>query len=258
MADATDSWKGGYIGPVNVEDSEAAAAGLDPGSARLRQAEQDYIRAWREARGDTEQQGEITNLAGLALSGGGIRSATFSLGVMQALAHRGLLKQFDYLSTVSGGGYIGSAITWLVSTMAHKDHAACEGEKEPGDALRFGLDKENIPFGCDDPDPAESRSDSDAQGRMLRYLRQHGNYLSPGAGISLLSLVGVVLRGTLLNLLVWIPIFVLVFLAGFWVSGQLSGFVPGNTPALSGIISAIKPDAPLATGTDCAKLESSL
>ena len=48
---------------------------------------------------------------------------------MQALAHRGLLKRFDYLSTVSGGGYIGSAITWLVSAMAHKDYTECEGEK---------------------------------------------------------------------------------------------------------------------------------
>src|ERR1700756_407057 len=48
--------------------------------------------------------------AGLAFSGGGIRSATFHLGVLQTLAEYELLKQFDYLSTVSGGGYIGS---WL-------------------------------------------------------------------------------------------------------------------------------------------------
>ena len=46
--------------------------------------------------------------AGLALSGGGIRSATFSLGILQALSRHGLLQKFDYLSTVSGGSYIGS------------------------------------------------------------------------------------------------------------------------------------------------------
>lgn len=46
----------------------------------------------------------------LCLSGGGIRSATFSLGVLQWLAHKRLLSRFHYLSTVSGGGYIGS---WL-------------------------------------------------------------------------------------------------------------------------------------------------
>jgi Patatin-like phospholipase len=45
---------------------------------------------------------------GLALSGGGIRSATFNLGFLQGAAALGLLKQFDYLSTVSGGGYIGA------------------------------------------------------------------------------------------------------------------------------------------------------
>ena len=46
-------------------------------------------------------------LSGLALSGGGIRSATFNLGVLQALNRAGLLDRFDYLSTVSGGGYVG-------------------------------------------------------------------------------------------------------------------------------------------------------
>jgi choline dehydrogenase-like flavoprotein len=45
---------------------------------------------------------------GLALSGGGIRSATFSLGVLQALAQRNRLREVDLLSTVSGGGFIGS------------------------------------------------------------------------------------------------------------------------------------------------------
>lgn len=47
---------------------------------------------------------------GLALSGGGIRSATFCLGVIKSLAKNGLLTRFDYLSTVSGGGYAGVAL----------------------------------------------------------------------------------------------------------------------------------------------------
>src|SRR5437763_1645944 len=47
------------------------------------------------------------NLKALCLSGGGIRSATFALGILQSLAAHGLLSKFDYLSTVSGGGYIG-------------------------------------------------------------------------------------------------------------------------------------------------------
>jgi hypothetical protein len=48
------------------------------------------------------------DLAGIALSGGGIRSATFALGALQALNERGVLKAFDYLSTVSGGGFTGA------------------------------------------------------------------------------------------------------------------------------------------------------
>ncbi len=54
---------------------------------------------------------------GLALSGGGIRSATFCLGFLQALAARKVLHRFDYLSTVSGGGYIGSFLgKWINQT----------------------------------------------------------------------------------------------------------------------------------------------
>src|SRR5690242_11182485 len=45
---------------------------------------------------------------GLALSGGGIRSASFAMGVMQGLHAHKTMEKFDYLSTVSGGGYIGS------------------------------------------------------------------------------------------------------------------------------------------------------
>ncbi len=52
----------------------------------------------------------LKNLIGLAFSGGGIRSATFGLGILEALKDHNLLKKIDYLSTVSGGGYIGA---WL-------------------------------------------------------------------------------------------------------------------------------------------------
>lgn len=53
---------------------------------------------------------ENDGLWGLALSGGGIRSATFCFGLLKALAHDGSLLRFDLLSTVSGGGYIGSTV----------------------------------------------------------------------------------------------------------------------------------------------------
>ena len=61
--------------------------------------------------------------AALCLSGGGIRSATFAVGVIRGLAHFGLLSKFDYLSTVSGGGYAGSWLSaWMHHTSAHEVH----------------------------------------------------------------------------------------------------------------------------------------
>ena len=52
------------------------------------------------------------HLTGISFSGGGIRSGTFAVGLLQGLSSLGLLRRFDYLSTVSGGGYAGG---WLAS-----------------------------------------------------------------------------------------------------------------------------------------------
>ena len=60
----------------------------------------------------------MIDAVGLAISGGGVRSAAFSLGVLQALNHHNVLRNVDYLSTVSGGGYMGSALT---ATMTHSN-----------------------------------------------------------------------------------------------------------------------------------------
>src|SRR5688500_13367498 len=62
---------------------------------------------------DSPETAWRARLLGVSFSGGGIRSATFNLGVLQALAGRGVLRYVDYLSTVSGGGYIGSWLTAL-------------------------------------------------------------------------------------------------------------------------------------------------
>src|SRR5213593_2038227 len=73
---------------------------------------------------------------GLALSGGGIRSATFNLGLLQAFAYLGALKYVDYLSTVSGGGYIGGFwMAWLkrqgdAAEEKRKEAAAAHEEAE--------------------------------------------------------------------------------------------------------------------------------
>jgi hypothetical protein len=67
----------------------------------------DPLPSWDPSRGvDVYDAAATEGLKGLALSGGGIRSATFCLGILQSLAAEGVLEKFDYLSSVSGGGYI--------------------------------------------------------------------------------------------------------------------------------------------------------
>lgn len=68
--------------------------------------ENELVQARRAIAGVTSGDPRL----GLALSGGGIRSATFCFGLLRALAREKVLTRFDYLSTVSGGGYIGSAL----------------------------------------------------------------------------------------------------------------------------------------------------
>src|SRR6516225_8939460 len=58
-----------------------------------------------------ERPRDVIEAVGLALSGGGIRSAAVCLGALQALNHNNALRNVDYLSTVSGGGYIGCSLT---------------------------------------------------------------------------------------------------------------------------------------------------
>ena len=165
----------------------------------MRKAELAAVRARRLAVGVTTDAGSTPpagdssdglrgRLTGLALSGGGIRSATFALGVLQRLARADLLKRFDYLSTVSGGGYIGGSLTWLLG--------------RPGTSWNLGA---RFPFGV------LRRRLAGKESNVLRHLRLHGNYLAPGKGITALSLATVVLRGIVLNLLVWLPLAVLAF-----------------------------------------------
>jgi hypothetical protein len=125
----------------------------------------------------------------LCLSGGGIRSASFALGVLQALAQHGLLFCFDYLSTVSGGGYIGS---WL---SAWRHHAA-------NDISVSKLLTTRNPAPPDEPSELEG-------------LRASSNYLTPKLGAmsadswTAVALVG---RNLALNWAVFLPLFLAVVL----------------------------------------------
>jgi len=125
-------------------------AGMEMTGAEQLQNRQDRQLDEEAQQAESQRTGERRKLLGwpdgdavrcaLALSGGGIRSATFSLGVVQALARhapdgrlgsdppagngsaepidgqqpeRSWLARFDYLSTVSGGGYLGAFLCSL-------------------------------------------------------------------------------------------------------------------------------------------------
>lgn len=170
----------------------------------------DLERALLKRRGEQIGQ-QDENHIGLALSGGGIRSASFSLGVMQALAKYSAFKHIDYLSTVSGGGYIGSSLTWFLSKKWSYNN---DNESS------FGLEADNFPFGTS-PNTQTKKPGAGSQEKMsiLRHLRQNINYLFPGNGINPLSFFAVLLRGIVFNFLVYVPVMVLLLMLLAWLAG---------------------------------------
>ncbi|HEV7919649.1 MAG TPA: patatin-like phospholipase family protein [Thermoanaerobaculia bacterium] len=128
----------------------------------------------------------------LCISGGGIRSATFALGVIQCLARIrcsgvSLLEKFDYLSTVSGGGYVGS---WLSAYARRTNNGIAAVAQEIAERRQ---------------PPSEPESEP------LRHLRSYSNYLTPRLGLlsaDTWALVGTYLRNLSLTWLILIPLFI--------------------------------------------------
>jgi hypothetical protein len=110
------------------------------------------------------------DLTGLALSGGGIRSATFNLGVLQAFHRGGVLDDFDYLSTVSGGGYLGG---WWSAWLSRKRRSADDGfpNDEGVETWRHHVrnSHERDVVTPPEPDP-------------IHHVRLFSNYLTPRKG----------------------------------------------------------------------------
>lgn len=133
--------------------------------------------------------------AALCLSGGGIRSAAFALGILQGLARRNVLRDLDYLSTVSGGGYMGC---WLMAWIAR-----CQGGIK---AVERALSRRGTT-----PLP-------------LRWIRANTAFLTPRRGVlsaDLWAAIATVLRNMLLNWLVLIPLGMALVMAPLLVEGAL-------------------------------------
>ena len=84
---------------------------------QLQRDERAAVLRRRRRAGFANAQARQLPTVGLALSGGGVRSATFGLGLLRGLAAQGLFRRVDYLSTISGGGYVGAMLGRLISAL---------------------------------------------------------------------------------------------------------------------------------------------
>ena len=136
--------------------------------------------------------------AALCLSGGGIRSASFAVGVLQGLAQRGLIQGFDYLSTVSGGGFAGA---WLSAWLHRAGAPAATPEPGSGPALPTAGEA----LACFQ---GQSTASTDVEPWPVGRLRLYTRYLSPRTGFfsaDFWALVATMMRNTVLNWSVLLP-----------------------------------------------------
>ena len=176
--------------PRNFRPDEPDAAAKEAALIQMRRA------AWEE-----RSPGPHAPVVGLALSGGGIRSATFSLGLLQSLAEHKRLPQVDYLSTVSGGGYAGGFLGSLFMpryddlTVPYPvpdtgDTRKRESPREAGERVERLL--------SDPPDATESTitvgGKSTPTFHPIRWLRENGRYLTPSGASDFMFMAAYYLR----------------------------------------------------------------
>jgi len=126
-------------------------------------------------------------LTALCFSGGGIRSATFNLGIVQALTKLGLLGEFDYVSSVSGGGYVAG---WLRAWFHHRGNVP------------------DVMAALANPAAARDFNPLAPEPRPLDHLREYSNYLTPRVGFfsaDTWALAATLVRNLILNWLVLVP-----------------------------------------------------
>lgn len=176
-------------------DGATAVPSFGPGERTARSFaevlcyELDAIEELRRRRGEARRPSEAddavgraheTGLVGLSFSGGGIRSASFNLGVATALARLGLLRRFDYLSLTSGGGYIGG---WLLAWAKRSGFAEVERE-----LARMATHA--MPDAAPDSESVSGQATNEAtsaraaavEPEPVSFLRRFSNYLTPRVG----------------------------------------------------------------------------
>jgi choline dehydrogenase-like flavoprotein len=193
------------LAPIFMMSEKAADTLLEDAYSRVypaefKEAEANAVRERRriahpkptgspEAREDESRLPDQT--VGLALTGGGVRSATFALGVLQTLSKLNRLRDVDFLSTVSGGGFTGSFLGRLFT------RPSVSNSKDPVGRVQDILSNSRSP--------------------VLWWLRTQANYIFATSGdarlnlavfwrnIFALHLVLAALLFTLFGFLAWLP-----------------------------------------------------
>lgn len=186
----------------------------------VRQAEIEYITERRVLSAKAVQRDfgpPAQSLVGLALSGGGIRSATTNLGVLQALSRMGILPLVDYLCTVSGGGYIGACLSALLSVRKQAGGPWQPTKHElsqPKEAL-FTSEWKEFPF-------RDELGDWPTSGRHeVKHLRTHGNFLITRKGLlttETLRSIGGVITGIIHHWVLFLLALAVIAGFGLWLT----------------------------------------
>lgn len=190
------------IGQVSVT-AEQKQQIAEQDAALQRNVEQSWIN-WNDERGAAEPNEEVV---GIACSGGGLRSAAFNLGALQALQQEGVLDHAAWLSAVSGGSYIAAA-HYLVQNAFDADDAddatspGAEEHGSPGPGERASSDGAAADGESTKNPYQQSFEDTPAfelGSPEERWLRTHSSYLADSLRVKL-RLAGHVLFGSMLIL----------------------------------------------------------
>ena len=168
--------------PISSTENDAEVVS----AKQVEDHELECINIYRSKNGRPTSNG--SDLIGLALSGGGVRAATFHLGVLEALATAEVMENIDCISTVSGGGYVAG---WLGKWIYHKSFKS----------VLSGLKQRHA--GGEEPP-------------QLNWLRQNSTYLTPRLGLFGYDtglLVATYLHNLAINLILLILVCIVAILA---------------------------------------------
>jgi len=173
---------------------------------------------------------ERIGATGICCSGGGIRSAAFNLGALQALQRRDRIRTADYIAAVSGGSYIAAAYCMVAKT-GPKDAPPSEHGDSNADLLNT-----QQPFAPGSPEE--------------QYLRNRSSYMAPDASAKVYLVFRLLLGLTINVVFLALPLVALTILATALVYGPFYGSQL-RPPAVAQWIPAILAGLGVLVGAAC-------